>query len=217
MNPISSRGALDKAVAKEHEMFQRALGRMSMMWSDLENNLFVVIRRYAGVSDAVAKALFAGSRARQMITALESIAINTKMEERDPERFADLDEIFKRIILINGMRDTITHHAGASLIEFDDLDPNTRYLRKHRVSRYGEELKFKISSSLLQQMSADLLECCWRLHAHSDKDNTPFKPGVGPDGTRHAWLYKSPLQGKSAKQSAHKTRKSSSQPKSSQP
>lgn len=207
MNPASSRDDLDKAVAKEHELFQRALGRMSMIWSDLENNLFIVLRHYAGVSDAVAKALFAGSRARQMITALEAITINTKMEELDPERFADLEEIFKRIILINGMRDTITHHAGASIIEFDDPDPNMRYLYKHRVSRYGEELKFKIGSSLLQEMSADLLECCWRLHAHSDKDNAPFKPGAGPDGKRHAWLYKSPLQGKSAKQSAHKTRK----------
>lgn len=205
---MTSPSDIQRQVQDEHEKFQRALGRMSMLWADLENNLFIVLRRYAGVSDAVAKALFAGARARQMITALESIAINTKMEERDPERFADLHEIFERIGMLNGMRDVITHHAGASIIEFDDPDPHMRYLHKHRVSRYGEELKFKIGSELLQNMSADLLECCWRLQAHSDKDNAPFKPGVGPDGTRHAWLYKSPLQGKSAKQNGRKTRKS---------
>lgn len=217
VTPIS-RDEIDDAVAKEHERFQRALGRMTMLWADLENNLYIALRNYSGVSDAVGKALFSGSRAAAMIMFIRAIAHNTKLQETNRARFDDLEETFSKISEINAMRDLITHHAGASLIEFDEDDPTTRYLKKHRVSRRGNELKIKVGSALLDSIGADLLECCWRLHAHAEAPNKPFTPesGAGPDGKRHAWRYRSPLQGNPAKPNQSTARKPPRPPRPSQ-
>jgi NAD-dependent DNA ligase len=181
------------ALNAEHEKFQFALGRMTLRWADLESALYTVLRNYSGVSTEVARALFAGERARSLIDKIKAIAHNTNMEA---ERLADLEEIFKHINTMNTMRDRLVHHVDGSQVEFDMHDVTTRTLsNERRVTKLGKEFRYKIGAQHVAAMNDDMLECCWRLvNAHTEKANEPFKQGTGPTGKRQEWKYAEPPQ-----------------------
>lgn len=189
----STKEAMWEAASKEHIEFQRAIGGLILQFSNVESSLYSVLRHYAGVSHDVGRAIFSGSRrSKTIIDFIKAIAHNTNMEK---SRVADLEDLFPRINEMSRMRDTIVHHVDGSEQEFEEDDPSTRYLTKHFVNKKGEEVRFRIGSAHIDAMSADLLACCWRLHAHTDHTNNPFVPSYGPTGKPHQWQFKSPLQG----------------------
>lgn len=176
------------AITAEHRKFKLALGQLTLNWSDTESALFVTLRHYACVSHAVASALFSGARATAMMSFIRSIAHNTDL---DQDRRSDLEDVFTRIGMINTMRDQLTHHVSGSIIDIGKA-PSVRLLTDvARVKNTGMEYRRMIGSVTVNAMCADLLECCWRLHAHRDSP-APFVPGVGPTGKRQPWLYTPP-------------------------
>lgn len=187
-----TREEMFQAAGEEHEKFKLAVGDLILAFADLEVNLFGLLRFYGNISEPVGHAIFSGARASAMIGYIRAIAHNTKL---DPVRAADLDEVFSQIQAINTMRDMIVHHVSGSIHEFDDNDPSTRFVTDaRRVSRFGNAKRIKIGSAQVRNMKEDVLTCCWRLIAHTDRrNNNPFKPGPNPDGKLHAWLYR-PLQ-----------------------
>jgi hypothetical protein len=175
---------------EEHEAFLRAIGELTLAWSDLEVVLYKLLKHYAGVSDAVGRAIFSGTRASTMINFLKAIADNTNMEET---RKSDLDDIFSHIKAINSMRDFVVHHVDGTRQEFELENPRERVLTdSRRVSRTKNTRRVDVGSHSLIAMRDDIIECCWRLQSHWDHTNEPFKPGAGVHGLRNAWKFKSP-------------------------
>lgn len=175
----------------EHEAFVRELGQLTLAWSDLETVIYKLLKHYAGVSDEVARAVFSGTRARTAVGFLRAIAHNTSMEST---RQSDLEEIFTQTLAINSMRDFVVHHVDGSQLEFEDDDPERRFITDGlRVSRKGKAKTYLVGSATLVAMREDCIECCWRLQAHWDPQNEPFLPGPGTNGRRSPWKFVSPL------------------------
>ncbi len=55
-----------KSADEEHEAFLRAIGELTLAWSDLEVVLYKLLKHYSGVNDAVGRAIFSGTRASTM-------------------------------------------------------------------------------------------------------------------------------------------------------
>ena len=158
-----------KVAQGEHGKFVRSLGQLTLAWSDAESALYATLNHYAKVSDAVARSIFSGARARVMMDYIEAIAANTKMPAA---RRDDLKEVFAQTRTINTMRDMLAHHVDGSEQAFDPKDPTTRFLtNKRRISRFEQIKEVLVGAKLIDQMCHDLNECCWRLIAHSD---SPF-------------------------------------------
>jgi len=178
-----------KAAIEEDDKFRNAIGGLVLAFADMESALYSVLRFYSKTSEPIARAIFSGCRAGTMLSYMRAIAHNTDL---DKDRLSDLEEVFSQISAINTMRDMLIHHSGSTQ-EFDDDDPSKRVLTDStRVSRYGNAKLYMIGSAEVENMTADLVTCCWRLVAHADKLNKPFKPGLDPEGKLNAWLYKSP-------------------------
>lgn len=175
---------------EEHNAFLRELGQLTLAWADVETVLFKLLKHYAGVTDEVGRAVFSGTRARAAIGFIRSIADNTTME---PARKADLEEIFSQVLAINSMRDFVVHNIDGSSQEFEDDDPDRRYVTdQRRASRKAKAKTFLVGSSTLGAMREDCIESCWRLHAHWEPRNSPFKPGPGTGGKRSSWKFSPP-------------------------
>lgn len=177
-------------VQEEHGKFQSAIGSLTLHWADLERVLRRTLRHYAGVSPEVGRALFSGTRAKGAIDFINSIAHNTNMPA---DRLNDLTDIFQTIGPINLMRDFIVHYVDGSMIESNSDDPRVRKVSNSDVSsRIGKGKTLWIGSALIQDMCADIAECCWRLQAHWEPTNTPFQRGVGPTGLPQPWRFQTP-------------------------
>jgi hypothetical protein len=179
---------------EEHDAFVSALGQLMLAWSDLETVLYKLLKHYAGVTEPVGRAIFSGTRAGAAIAFVRAIADNTGMEEA---RRADLEEIFSQASAINTMRDFLVHHVDGSEQEFEDDNPQERVLTDSlRVSRVQNARRVYVGSATLLAMREDCLECCWRLHAHLEPRNVPFRAGPGTNGVRSPWKFKPPQQPK---------------------
>lgn len=179
-----------RIIEEEHGAFQTSIGALTLHWADLERVLRRTLRHYADVSPEVGRALFSGTRARAAMAQVNSIAHNVGM---DADRVADLKEIFEAITSINTMRDFIVHHVDGSMIESNDTDPRKRKLSdEHSASRVGRGKTYWVSSAVVLDMCADIIECCWRLQAHWEPTNSPFQRGVGPTGVPQPWRYRPP-------------------------
>lgn len=173
----------------EHQAFLVELGELTLAWSDVETVLFKLLKHYSGVSWPVAQALFSGTRARNAINFIRSIAENTGME---PSRIQDLEEIFSQLGAINSLRDFVVHNVNGSEQEFEDWDPSKRYVSDVlRSSRKSKSKTYLVGSATLAAMCHDCVECCWRLHPHWDPQNSPFQPGSGRE-RREPWQFKPP-------------------------
>ena len=183
-----------KQAEEEHQAFVRAIGELTLAWSDLETVLYKLLKHYAGVSDAVGRAVFSGTRASGMISFIRAISDNTEL---DSARRIDLEEIFAQVGAINSMRDFLVHHVSGSEQEFEPENPSERVLTDAlRVSRFKKARRIYVGSRTLFAMQIDCLECCWRLHAHWDSSNVPFRPGPGNNGVRSAWKFSTPQPAK---------------------
>lgn len=189
LNPDPTPDDYYRIVKSEHQEFLRALGHLTLDWADLESAVRAVLKHYAGVSAPVARALFSGTRAKTAMNLIGSIAHNINL---DPARLSDLEEVFPVISSINTMRDFMVHHVDGSMIEYDDRDPRFRKLSSvDTSSRQGKGKAYWISSSMVYDMCHDITQCCWRLLAHINKDES-FQPYLDPSGAPIPWRYKPP-------------------------
>ncbi len=179
-----------RIVQEEHVDFQSALGALTLHWADMERVLRTTLRVYAGVSREVGRSLFSGTRARAAMAQINSIAHNTELQA---DRVDDLKEIFATVGAINTMRDFIVHHVDGSMIESNDEDPTQRKVTDEQWASWAAKAKtYWVSSSMVRDMCADLTECCWRLQAHWEPIDSPFKRGAGPTGAPVPWRYRPP-------------------------
>ncbi len=175
---------------QEHEEFLQALGELTLAWSDLETVLVKVLANYAGVTAAVSRAIFSGTRARQAMKFVMAIADNTVSEQH---RRDDIEEIFNHIATLNTSRDFVIHNVDGSMQTFRQQFPTSRLISNaERSSRAAKAKTIFIGSSDLLAMAADCIECCWRLHAHLVPISSPFQPAPGTGGVRSPWQYSPP-------------------------
>jgi hypothetical protein len=102
---------------KEDVKFKTLLGEFVMLWADTESWLYLVLRRYAKISDAVARSIFSGTRAKNMIDYMRAIMHNTHMSE---SRKSDLEFVFCQISAINTTRDRVMHFSSGTWWKWDE-------------------------------------------------------------------------------------------------
>jgi hypothetical protein len=180
------------AVARaESKRFALIVGRLIFAWRDVEHHLFRVLVRYSGVSEAVGRAIFSGTRARTMIDNIRSIAYNTGM---DSVRNADLSRTFAQLLVINAMRDHIVHHASEYGYVFDD--PMKRIIVNERTSKLGKAIAFEIGSDEIHSMVSDLglISNHLMIHWNAQFQDEPFRPWNVIHGldAPPPWSYKPP-------------------------
>ena len=177
-----------KGVDAEQLKFESALGRFTLTWSDTEAMIYRVLVRYAGVTDAVARAIFSGTRAKVMTDYIKAIAHNTEMHE---DRLADLEFVFAQVTAINSLRDHVTHFGSAELLIW--REPSSRVLtNRERVSRIGKAVAKEVGSKTLDDMTFDLQGINNHLNVHWVSKADPFKPWQEHPGEATVWRFKPP-------------------------
>lgn len=169
-------------------MFEQALGRFMIAWSDTEVELYRVLVRYSGVTDPVARAIFSGTRAKAMMDFIRSIAHNTAMPQ---DRREDLEYSFQQLAAINSMRDHLAHHTSAS---YSFRAPQRRIVANQRASRYGNGKGFEVGIETIEAMTWDLYGIANCLNAHWGPRSDSFQPWrENPeDEGPLQWTYKPP-------------------------
>ena len=170
--------------------FALAVGRLSLAWTDAETETYRVLVRYAGVSDAVGRALFHGNRSRQMVSAIEAILRNTNASKA---RCENMSRVFAQLELINRMRDRIVHHAGDQVVYF--AADGTRVLTNDaRASHAETRFVYQVPSTLIDSMTDDLHLICNHLNMHWSQLGEDFNPWSEEPADGSAWRYKPPEQ-----------------------
>ena len=170
----------------EADRFEKALGTLMLAWADAEQELYRVLVHYAGVSDAVGRAIFSGTRARTMMDYVNNIAHNVELAE---DRKENLAALFSHLTTINSMRDKVVHHSSGNSIGYND--PETRALSNYRrVNRYDTHFVYGIGSKHLVQMTQDLYLIGHHLQMHWSSPADKFHAWTEEPADGSAWLYK---------------------------
>ena len=177
----------DSFTARSHdENFERALGRLMVAWADAEREAYHVLVAYSGVSDAVGRALFSGTRMTGVIDFIRSIDFNKPLPI---DRSADLAHVFDQISAINGIRNHLVHHSSHSY----SFDENShRVVANERTSRYGQGKGYVVSPEEIENITQDLLAISNHLNMHHGPRNGQFMPWRenSPSDPPTPWLYK---------------------------
>jgi hypothetical protein len=203
-NKSPVREAIENAISahEEDDAYELALGRLTIAWADVEQELYRVLVNYSQVSDAVARAIFSGTRASVMIDFINAIAENTDM---DQSRLDDLKYVFPQIKTINTVRDMVTHNSTSSY-SYPASNPKQRLVTNQpRSSRYGSHKEHLVSAETMDAMTWDLHGIANHLNMHWGPRTGPFQKWEENPGEQTTWLYKSPQpinkQGRSRKDS----------------
>lgn len=162
------------------QQFEVALGRFTIAFADAEHLLFTVLVGYAKVSEKVGRAIFSGTRLKQMAEFIRAIAYTTEMAQK---RFDDLNDVLIQLGLINTARDTILHHVTDFYLRYQD-DMRKRLVINERSSRIGNRSGHVVDAEALDNMTHDLQIIQIRLREHWKR--TRFRPRDAPS----PWLYK---------------------------
>jgi hypothetical protein len=177
--------SLDR-VTDEADRFEKALGTLMLAWADAEQELYRVLVHYAGVSDAVGRAIFSGTRARTMMDYVNNIAHNVNLSV---ERKENLAAVFSHMTTVNSMRDRVVHYSSGNTIEYND--PETRALSNYRrVNRYDTHFIYEIGSKHLAQMTEDLYLIGHHLQMHWTSPAEKFQSWTEEPADGSAWRCK---------------------------
>jgi hypothetical protein len=170
---------------KDAQRFERALGRLTIAWAEAEAELYRVLVNYSETRDPIARALFSGLRARDIVEYIRAIAHNTEMAA---DRVEDLEYVFEQLSAINTMRDHLVHHATDS---FAYNDPKKRVVAK-RKAKYGFAVGYEIGAETIDAMTYDLYGIHNHLNMHWGPRTGPFRPWreESPDDPPTQWTYK---------------------------
>jgi hypothetical protein len=183
--PENIKAQLD-SVTEEERKFESALGRFTLTWADAEAQLYRVLVRYAGVTDAVGRAIFSGTRAGAMMDYVRSIAHNTKL---DAQRVDDLEFVFGQLKTINTMRDHVTHFGSAELLIW--REPDKRVVSNvERVSRIGKHFTKEVGSQTLDDMTFDLQGIINHLGRHWTSTTDAFFVWEENKGEGTTWRFR---------------------------
>lgn len=189
VNGKSARDCVEDAfIANEQEtIYELALGRLMIAWADAEKELYRVLIAYSGVTDPVARALFSGTRMKDMTTFIKAIDFNAPLPV---DRSADLAHVFPQIGIINDIRNHLVHYSSSS---YSYKDPKHRIVANERPSRYGSVAGYEISAEIIDQITQDLYAISNHLNMHHGRQRRgPFTPWRENDPTDPPtpWLYK---------------------------
>ena len=183
-NQDEKRFALHRLGFEESEKFQRSLGELFLTWADTEMWIYRILLHYAGISEAVGRALFSGTRAKPLMDMVRNVAINTNI---DKSRRDNLDFVFSQIAGIGTMRDMLAHYGSTSYTWADTFTPQERWLTNaFRVNKYEKTKMYIIGSAHLVAMLGDLRKAMVYLERHTKKGLTSAAFDERP-----TWLYKS--------------------------
>lgn len=171
---------------EQDENYERAFGQLMIAWADAEKEAYHVLIAYAGVTDAVARALFSGTRMKAITDFIKAIDFNAPLPI---DRSADLAHVFTQIGLINDIRNHLVHYSSQS---YSYNDPTHRVVANQRPSRYGNVTGYEVSPKIIDQITQDLYAIANHLNMHHGPRTGPFTPWRENDlaDPPTPWLYK---------------------------
>lgn len=191
-------------------------GDFILAYSWVEDSLKEVLRKSAGVTVPVGKALFSDMRLRPAIDRIRRIheANGTKVHPK-------LAQAFDQLAAINDMRDKLIHQG------FEGLDDSTFITTNKRVAHAPARVKtFPVSAQTLRDMTDDLTGIVLYFYrwGNASRDLEQRLPGIWKhlmdqldERVRRSWRYKSPSPASQPDKSPKTPRKSKAQPRPSQP
>jgi hypothetical protein len=114
-----SDSAFDQPQARlreERARFHASVGRLFLAWSRTEAEIYRVLVKLTGVTDAIGRSIFAGERARTMFEIIDRILENTGGSE---VRRADFRFLSAQANAINTLRDGIAHHGDLDYVSME--------------------------------------------------------------------------------------------------
>src|SRR5580693_150163 len=174
--------------------YHAALGRFVDRFAEVENALPFVLRHYAKLPTATARALLSGVRVDQMKGLLNRLA---EVGLLPTAEWADLEPTLQQLGVINGRRNDILHHGAESVAEGRAFVTNA--LMAHTEERITS---FTISPEILDDMTADLRKIMIHLltrHAGRPEMKAQANRDWVASVLRQPWRYKqqpSPLKTK---------------------
>lgn len=189
-NDKSIRDSFEDALMRceQDDRYEMAMGRLMIAWADAERELYHVLIAYSGVTDAVARALFSGTRMKAMMDFIKSIDFNSPLPI---DRSADLAHVFPQIGIINDIRNHLVHYSSSNYsYNYKDL---ARVVANGRSSRYGSVTGYEISPETIDQITQDLYAIANHLNMHHGRHRSgPFTPWreEDPADPPTPWLYK---------------------------
>jgi len=179
--------------------FFAAYGRFMAAWADVELEVYKVLLHYSGVTKAVGRAIFSGTRARQAMAFIEAIDENEKIDE---VRIKDLKYVFEQVKIINTVRDRLAHHLSEMSYGVDPKRPDGRaYTNAYKANKYTKIQVWYVDTSALKEMTEDLYLSMNHLSQHyGNAQENGFRPWREDpaDDAPTPWLYKSPQPEKMA-------------------
>ncbi len=161
---------------EEDKAFYAALGQFMLGWADVERQLGEVLRRYANVSEPVARAIFSGTRARTMMSFITAVTDNTRASKA---RRDDLSFLFPKIGALNTQRDRLAHHGSFASPSIAPNSLKRRITNEKRSSRMTNEFVQYVGSDEMHQLANECLRVCDALRCHIAPG--PFRRYYWPD------------------------------------
>lgn len=201
---------LAKVLAESaYDGYHETLGEFIAGFATVETEMQKLLRRYAGVDEAVAKAIFSGVRAE---TGMSFIRRLSEAKGASSAAKEDLTDVFAQLGAINKLRNVVLHYGtdfdeGGNLIATNAL-----------VAHSADSLQtHPISARILTDLCFDLHKITLHLRYH-DLPALPLDMANGINAVRKAsWRYRPPQQGSSRQGNQPKQGKPQRQPKSSPP
>lgn len=160
-------GRLDEWLSRmreEDKAFYAALGQFMLGWADVERHLGEVLRRYASMSEPVARAILSGTRARTMMNFITAVADNTGASKA---RRDDLVFLFPKIAALNTQRDRIAHHGSFASPSIAPNSFKRRISNERRSSRMTNEFVQFVDSEEVHRLANECLQVCAALRCHT--------------------------------------------------
>ena len=163
----------------EDKEFYAALGQFMLGWADVEQVLGEVLRKYARVSEPVARAIFSGTRARTMMSFVTAIAENTRVS---PARKEDMTFLFSKIAALNTQRDRLAHYGSFASPSIETISLKRRVSNEQRSNRTSKSFVQFVGSEELHHASNECLRICEALRKHTASGS--FRRYYWPDRPR---------------------------------
>jgi len=188
----------------ERDRFALAIGRFIFEFSITELQLYEFLKNITGLNDAVARAIFSGTKSKGMIEYINSIIENTGIPERKTKQFK---AYAGQLATLNTMRDLLVHYSYGWTVE-KRMGATTGF----RISRYKNSKTHWITCEEIDAMTADLTTIAFYLvHQAKMIDNLWEDYPFGLP----TWLYKFPQPENQKGKSPQKSPKEKRQPKPS--
>jgi len=198
-----------RATHEEMMKCQSAFGQFILDFSQAEWCLYLILLAMTRLPDAMARALFSGTRAKSIGQFINAYISNTHPEGEEPPKIKQLQAAIQQLNIIDGTRSQLVHSGIGSFTRNGMVVSN-----EGRVSRYEHKHTFIISSKEIDDMSFDLSQISGYFHTYAFSLLNPMSCVSMPE-LPSTWRHKPPQRDSQPSKTRRKPPKQPRPPKPS--